>query len=175
MTERHSEIMEWMKQVLWPSPSGAAALCTLLVMWWGIMQGVLLPEWQSLTQRVRAANAQMMQEQQLKHAVAHVTVLGWLVAANETAVMQVCHDIAARHAVDVVALEWHVAPRTLSVSLQGGMMSLLAWWDEIGRLALLGELQQWQFQPIADAPAAHLFQLTVTLHLGAWRWEALAG
>lgn len=175
MTERHAEIMEWMKCVLLPSPSSAAALCTLFAVWWGLMHGVLLPEWQSVTQRARAADAQMIKEQQIKHAVAHVTVLGRLVAADETAVMQVCHDIAARHAVGVVGMEWHVAPRMLSVSLQGGMMPLLAWWDQIGRLALLGEVQQWQFQPAEDTPAPNLFQLTITLHLGLWRWEALAG
>lgn len=178
MTERHIELSEWIKAVLWPSPSSAAALCMLLVVGWGLMHGVLVPEWQSIAQQARAVHKQVMQEQHISTAVAHVTVMGRLVAANETTVIQVCQDTAARHAVDVVALEWHVSSRTLSVSLKGGMIPLLAWWDDIGRLALLGDIQQWQLQPIADANASDLnasdlFQFTITAHLSAWHWEAL--
>lgn len=175
MSERCDDIACWAGTVLKPAWQEVLALSVMLGVWWWGQQKLLVPHWEQVTSQITTARLKRHHRQQVAEAAQRLPMKGHLIAINIEALQQVCRDEAIRMGANLAALEWHADTGTLTVSLHGDKRLLLAWWDDIGRMAGLGAVQQWQLQPLISRDKmteTSAFQLEVMLRPDLWRWEA---
>lgn len=177
MNDARAEIYQWLHDTVLPTPMTAAALMGMIGLWWGGIHWVTAPRWQALSQQVHASRLHSLTAQRLHWEAQQIPIKAQRIAVTEDALRQASMQYASNLSLEVTTLQWQADSKTLHIAVQGEELSLLQWWDAMGRSVLVREVAHWQLQPIerdsvSDNRSA-TYQLDVTLQPERWRWEAL--